>query len=1494
MPPGCCAATRAAPSVRGREPCAAFCATLRGLLRNAARSSAQRCAGGRAPSWFAPFSSGAAAVSRRQSRHEMPRLQTAGLRLACVLLRAAAMRGNVQRLDSVSVVGLSFRVPGAQDLDTLHRVLGAENTLVGPMPKSRYAADPADYERLFTTERPGTFLGVWLDDVERFDAKHFGISRVEASRMDPQQRLSLEEAWRALENAGFPPPSLAGSRTGVFIGASNHDYVLSQARDLHSADVFKVTGNALGMISNRVSHALDLRGPSFTVDTACSSALVALHQARRSLLACEVDLALVGGVNLITSPHLSVAFSRARMLAGDGRCKAFSDDADGYVRGEAVVFLVLMRTADAVRDGRRSHLDILASATNQSGHTAVVTAPRAEAQASVMADALDQAGITAADLSYLEAHGTGTPVGDPVEYEAMARVLKSTSRERPCVVGTAKVRLGHAEPASGLVGVLKVIASLRHEQIHPHRNLRRFNPALALAPQHLELPLEPSAWPRGPPRIAGVSSFGFGGTNAHLVVRSAEPPSGFVEPSMTRFAGQRAWKKPAGDRHQPPEPAPRDRSENVLEAITRHLASFVSVLPEQVDPDRPLLEFGVDSLELFTLLQRVQSQYGVTVPVERVLEPRFSLRAFAEFISASEPQVGQAAGTPSGAFSMFAPSPPDGREAEPASALERDTIELVSRRARGSKAVAQQSRAVLADNRNSAGFRLRTKALTFPLVAREARGATLLDVDGRELVDFTMGFGVHLFGHAPPFITKAVFDELRRGAPLGPQSPMAGDVARRLARLTGLERFAFANTGTEAVMLACRLARAATRRERVVVFEGAYHGTFDGLLGRPSGGPLTPGTTESMVADLVVLPWNDPAALEWLKREGTSVAAVMVEPVQSRNPAVQPVEFLAALRGLTTEAGAALVFDEVITGFRCAPGGAQQRFGIRADLAVYGKVLGGGFPIGAVGGSARFLDGIDGGAWHDGDSSAPRRDLVFFAGTFCKHPVAMAAAQAVLERLESDGVSLLATLEERTRALASVLTQRLGDERLPLKVSCFASLFRFQSPHNLDLFFARLNAAGFYVWEGRTLFLSEAHGDDHLARFADAVVEIARCTLGGEPAPVTGPQRRFLELPVGSRAGNVAFALELRGALAPSRLETVVRELIERHEAFRATFDRARATVAFGGASRATVETVQLGSVEAVAARLEQFAQATFDVERGPLARFTIFDCGDARCCLALIAHGAVLDATSMAVLLSELALRISGSSALTSAPSYRDAMTALLRIPEEALAFWLERFPAGLPEHRWPSVFAQARRLKHLIDSERVRELRTRARAAGVTLFTWLLTAFGRAVGAEVPGPVVVVVPVADRRFSGGERIVGNLTQLVAVPLPDAAGTRWEAALASNAVMLPRCYEYARLAIGELCAALAARGLPHSMPEVLFNVEPALRIPALTMPDGRGLTFAEVDVPRPEARYALSVNVLEREDGLRVDVDWRTDAVPETSIRRVLDRFVDEALQCR
>jgi iturin family lipopeptide synthetase A len=431
-------------------------------------------------------------------------------------------------------------------------------------------------------------------------------------------------------------------------------------------------------------------------------------------------------------------------------------------------------------------------------------------------------------------------------------------------------------------------------------------------------------------------------------------------------------------------------------------------------------------------------------------------------------------------------------------------IERYTRRTQGSKALAQRYRRVLADNRASAGFRYSTKEMLYPIVANRSEGSRIWDVDGNEYIDITMGFGVYLFGHNPGFIMRELREQLDGGIQLGPQTQLAGEAAQLVCELTGMERAYFCNTGTEAVMTAIRLARTTTRRNRIAIFSGSYHGHSDGVLGEPLDGnndpqarPLIPGIPAGMLADVLVLNYGDPDSLRIIREHGRELAAVLVEPVQSRRPNFQPKEFLHELRGITIDAGIALVFDEMITGFRIHPGGAQAWFGVRADLATYGKIAGGGLPVGIVAGSARFLDAIDGGFWDYGDTSYPSAETTFVAGTFNKNPLSMAAVRAVLSEIKRRGPALQERLNERTADLVRRLNELFERSDAPIRVVHFGSLFRFTFTGNMDLFFYHLLARGIYVWEGRNCILSEAHTDQDIAAIEQAVEDSVRALREG-------------------------------------------------------------------------------------------------------------------------------------------------------------------------------------------------------------------------------------------------------------------------------------------------------------------------------------------------------------------------------------------------------------
>ncbi|WP_369218197.1 aspartate aminotransferase family protein [Streptomyces flavofungini] len=370
--------------------------------------------------------------------------------------------------------------------------------------------------------------------------------------------------------------------------------------------------------------------------------------------------------------------------------------------------------------------------------------------------------------------------------------------------------------------------------------------------------------------------------------------------------------------------------------------------------------------------------------------------------------------------------------------------------------------------------------MLYPIAGRRAKGSWIEDIDGNRYVDITMGFGVLLFGHEPDFVAEAVREHLSRGIQLGPRNVETGEAAELLAELTGMERVAFANSGTEANSAAIRLARAATGRTRIITFEGAYHGHNDNVLGRsprtggegPTTVPMSAGIPQNAVADLLVLPYGSEESLAVIERQAGDIAAVVVEPVQSRHPALQPVGFVRRLRELTRRHGIVLLFDEMLTGFRPAPRGAQELYGVTPDLATYGKLLGGGFPIGAVAGRADIMDGIDGGHWSYGDDSYPQADTTFFGGTYIQHPVSMVATRAVLAHLKEHSPHLQERLNARTGELAATLNAFFEAEEFALSLSHFGSQFRFEHRADMELLYHHLMLRGVHVWEWRNFFLS--------------------------------------------------------------------------------------------------------------------------------------------------------------------------------------------------------------------------------------------------------------------------------------------------------------------------------------------------------------------------------------------------------------------------------------
>jgi len=438
---------------------------------------------------------------------------------------------NTSEKEPIAIIGIGCRFPGgANSPEAFWKLLRDGVDAITEVPEDRWNLDNF-YD--LDGAKPGkirTRWGGFVDKIDEFDADFFGISPREASSMDPQQRLLLEVAWEALEDGGQVPEKLAGSKTGVFIGIYSSDYLNIQlsVSDRDSINAYTNIGGAHSVTANRISYILNLIGPSMAVDTACSSALVAVHLAIQSIWNGESVLAIAGGVNAMLRPEATIGFSKASMLSPDGRCKTFDERANGYVRAEGAGVVVLKPLSQAIADGDPIYAVIRGSAVNQDGQTNGISVPNGLAQEAAIRDACKLAGILPEQIQYIEAHGTGTPVGDPIEANALGNAI---GKNRPagdyCTIGSVKTNIGHLESASGIAGLIKLALALKHQQIPPSLHFQTPNPKIPFEELRLRVPTALETWPNGQgPRLAGINSFGFGGTNAHVVVAEAPENAG--------------------------------------------------------------------------------------------------------------------------------------------------------------------------------------------------------------------------------------------------------------------------------------------------------------------------------------------------------------------------------------------------------------------------------------------------------------------------------------------------------------------------------------------------------------------------------------------------------------------------------------------------------------------------------------------------------------------------------------------------------------------------------------------------------------------------------------------------------------------------------------------------------------------------------------------------------------------------------------------------------
>ena len=611
-----------------------------------------------------------------------------------------------------------------------------------------------------------------------------------------------------------------------------------------------------------------------------------------------------------------------------------------------------------------------------------------------------------------------------------------------------------------------------------------------------------------------------------------------------------------------------------------------------------------------------------------------------------------------------------------------------------SKAFSQQHRALMADPRVVTGFNPLWKELTYPIVVERSSGARLWDLDGHEYIDVLNGFGVNFLGYQPDYVTAALHEQIDAGIEIGPQHPLTAEVAQLISDMTGLPRVAFCNTGSEAVMGAMRIARTVTGRKTIVIFKDSYHGIFDEVIVRGTRTlrsiAAAPGILANAVENVLVLDYGSDEALRIIRERAHELAAVMIEPVQSRHPTPQPRAFVKELRTLCDAGGCALIFDEVITGFRMAPGGAQEYYGVRADIATYGKIIGGGLPFAAIAGGAHWMDALDGGHWQFGDDSYPEAGVTYFAGTFVRHPLALAAARAALTYVKQQGPALQAGLNARTAGLIEQLNAMFKARRAPLIALGYSSLWRIRVDEDqpcAGLFWYRLRYEGLHVYEQFNCFLSVAHGEaevvrivaavtaavdtlmdagiltprDAVERSAEAValvdatlakaLDVVALSASDEDLPGTVPlSEAQLEKWLGTHysdeaaaAFNESTSLEFRGVLDVGALQRAVDAVVQRHDVLAMRFTEDGSGQAWEPPSQIRLQILDLSTTSdpdaAYAHFIAEEASRPFDLAAPPFMRIHLLKLAVDHHALLITGHHMVMDGWAWGVFSGELAI---------------------------------------------------------------------------------------------------------------------------------------------------------------------------------------------------------------------------------------------------------------
>ncbi|MES2826911.1 MAG: amino acid adenylation domain-containing protein [Bacteroidota bacterium] len=1018
------------------------------------------------------------------------------------------------------------------------------------------------------------------------------------------------------------------------------------------------------------------------------------------------------------------------------------------------------------------------------------------------------------------------------------------------------------------------------------------------------------------------------------------------------FDHQNYWLEPGSVSYASVAPAPHirliDNAKSDLNDQLNH--SLIAIFEDVSGIDLNILplditfpEAGFDSLILTQIASTIKSKFGVPITFRKLFTDYNTIQKLAEFLSSNSSEA--VTPEPIRQISAVNLSPEEIEESKKpfgaTAKIERNTQQLqpsqqqfvdnltvkYNAKTSLSKAKTQEDRAHMADPRVVSGFRPMTKELVYPIIVDRSTGCMLHDIDGNVYIDALNGFGSNLLGYQPDFIKKVLHEQIDKGYEIGPQHELAGEVCKLINEFTGFERSALCNTGSEAVLGTMRIARSITGRSIIVAFSGSYHGIMDEVIVRGTKSlrtvPAASGILPDNVQNMLILDYGTEESLKIIKERAFEIAAVLVEPVQSRRPDFVPVEFLKALRIVTEEHKIALIFDEVITGFRMHPGGAQALFGVKADLATYGKVIGGGISIGVIAGISAYMDALDGGFWNYGDESVPEVGVTYFAGTFVRHPLALATAKGTLLHLKEKGPSLQDKLNVVTTQMADRMREFCISKNIPVTVVNFGSLWRIKFAEDLpysELLFTLMRFKGVHILDGFPCFMTTAHKQNDVETifnvFCESIAELKEAGFLSRPedsirmVPATEPQLEiWTSCRIGGDAANCAYndstSLLLTGELDIPSMIKALTALTERHEALRTVFSADGQTLIISPKAEVDIDQHDISDKdvhdqeEFINDYALQIASTPIDLTTGPLYKFSLFKLAENKHYLTLLIHHIVCDGWSVGIILQDL-----GSLYTAISGGYSPNLPDAIKFSDYAIAednqsgsgdsllnetFWLKQFQGKPPVMDLPTDNPRpvlrtykSDRADFRLDETLTSSLKLLAQKQGASFVTCLVTAFELFLQQQTgQDQVVIGLPAAGQVATGNNRLVGHCMNLLAIKSEPDKNTSFSDYLHKRSSELLEVYDHQQYTFGKLLKKLSIPRDASRLPlvPIVFNIE-------LGMNEGiafRDLQFEYISNPRTFETFEIFLNLTDHHGGLTFEWSYNTRLFEASTIRKMM-----------